>query len=116
MKTKLKSSEAIYLICYVGYIITAYVFGDIFNKPRAMWLFCPILAIGAFIATVLKNRHTTKDIMLRLAIIVIFSIASVVSRKPQVLACAAMICGADTTSFRRICRYDPRGDRAGIGR
>lgn len=104
MKARLKRSEAIYLTCYSAFIVAAYIFGEIFNKPRAMWLICPFIAIGAFIATILKNRQTIKGIMLRLAIIVIFGIASVVSRKPQVLVCAAMICGADTTSFRRICR------------
>lgn len=104
MNIKLKRSEAIYLICYVFFIVSSYIFGEIMNKPRAMWLICPIISLGIVVSVIIR-KHTIKNLSLRLIIILVFCIASVVSRMPQMLVYATLICGADSTSFQRVCRY-----------
>ena len=74
------------------------------NKPRAMWLIYPIIAIGVIVSIIIR-QHTIKNLSLRLVIILVFCIASVVSKKPEMMVYATLICGADSTSFQRICRY-----------
>ena len=75
------------------------------NKPRAMWLIYPIIAIGIIVSVIIKGKHTIKNLCLRLIIILVFCVASVVSQKPEMIVYATLICGADSTSFQRICRY-----------
>ena len=104
MKARLKRSETLYLTCYSAFIVAAYIFGEIFNKPRAMWLFYPIIAIGIFMSIVIKGKYTKKNMLLRLMIILVFFGAAIVSSKPQVIVYAALLCGADMTSFRKICK------------
>lgn len=103
MNKRLKQSEGLYLICYSAFIVAAYIFGEIFNKPRAMWLIYPIIAVGIFMSIVIKGKLTHKNMLLRLMFILVFSGAAIVSSKPQVIVYAALLCGADMTSFRKIC-------------
>ncbi len=104
MKARLKRGEALFLTCYSAFIVATYVFGEIFNKPRAMWLIYPILAVGIFSSVVLNGKQTAKNLLLRLVIILVFCGAAIASSKPQVIVYSALLCGADMTSFRKICK------------
>ena len=107
MKLKMRTSETIYIGCYILFIATCYIFQEIFYKPRAIWLFCPIIAIGVILSIVLNNQCTKKEMILRISIIMIFAIAAIVDSNAKMLVYAALLCGADMTSFRRIikCSY-----------
>ena len=104
MKIKVKFSEALYLTCYVLFIILIYIFGEIYNKPRIMWLVFPVLSVGMLLAVIMKGKETARNLWYRLIIVMIYWVAAIISKKPQVLVYAALICGADITSFEKICR------------
>lgn len=99
---KLKTSEVLYLGCYILYIFTCYLFTEITYKPRAMLLFCPIIAIGVCISIILGEKQPCRVVLFKLLTIFVFCVAALVSIKPQVLVCGVLVCGADLTSFKKI--------------
>lgn len=104
MEKRIKASEGLYLLSYCAFIVSIYMFTEISYKPRAMWLLCPLFAFLIYVSIVLKRKYSYKILLLRLGIILVFSIASVSSNKPQVLVYSALLCGADTTNFIKIVK------------
>lgn len=99
---KLEKKEAIFLLCYISSIVLMYVFGDIYNKPRVLWLGCSVLTVTAYATIAIRPKLTRLDLIFRFIIIALFSVAAFVSNKPQMMMYAAFICTADLTNFKRI--------------
>ena len=99
---KLGKKEAIFLFCYMSSIVLMYVFGDIYNKPRVLWLGCSVLTVAVYATIAIRPKITRPDLIFRFFVIALFSVAAFVSNKPQMMMYAAFICTADLTSFKRI--------------
>lgn len=99
---KLGKKEAIFLLCYISSIVMMYVFGDIYNKPRVLWLGCSVLTVAVYATIAIRPIFTRLDLIFRFVVIALFSVAAFVSNKPQMMMYAAFICTADLTNFRRI--------------
>ena len=99
---KLGKREAIFLFCYIACIALMYVFGDIYNKPRVLWLGCSAITVCVYATIAIRSKLTRPDLFFRFIVIALFSIASFISNKPQMMMYAALMCTADLTSFKRI--------------
>ncbi len=101
---KLGKREAIFLFCYIGSIVVALVFREVYNKTRVLWLSYAILTIVAYCALAIKSQLSRRNLLVRFAIISLFTLASFISNKPEMMMYAALMCSSELTSFRRICR------------
>lgn len=101
---KLGKGEAIFLLCYFISIASMFVFGDIYNKPRVLWAVFLLLIIIMYITVVLTLKVSRYNFLFRLAVIILFSVAAVSSKKPQMMMYAALMCAADLTNFKRIVK------------
>lgn len=99
---KFGKREAIYLACYAACIVTMYVFGEIYNKPRALWLVLSLLTVCIYATIAIRSKLSRSNLVFRFVVIALFTIAAIISNKPQMMIYAALICTADLTSFRRI--------------
>lgn len=100
----LKRREAIYLICYSAFIITMFLFEEVVNKPRVRWVICPCLALGMLSVIVIEKKHFFRQLLIRLAILLLFGLAAVASGKPQMVVYGALFCGAGVTDFKNIVK------------
>lgn len=99
---KFGKREAIYLACYIACIVTMYVFGDIYNKPRVLWVVLSALTVCVYATIAIRSKLSRSNLFFRFVVIALFTLAAVISNKPQMMIYAALICTADLTSFRRI--------------
>ena len=101
---KLGKGETSFLLCYFLCIVSMFIFGDIYNKPRVLWAIFIILTFCILVTIFFELRTSRWNLIVRLAIIILFSTAAVLSRKPQMMIYAALMCAADFTCFERIVK------------
>ena len=101
---KLGKREAIFLFCYILCIAVALVFREVYNKTRVLWLSYIILTVTVYCTLAIRSKLSRRDLIVRFAIISLFSVASIISNKPEMMMYAALMCTSELTSFRRICR------------
>ena len=101
---RIKKSEAIYLFCYIIFIISMFVLAQVRPSTRGLWLVCPIITLGILSAMIFKGTLPVKNILAYIGIVTVFSVASIRSNRPYIMVYAVLLCCAELTTFERILK------------
>ena len=101
---KQKKGECFYLLGYMAFIGASFLFDGILNKPRVLFLACALITAWTLAVTALHSDFWRRKWPVRAAVLALFGIAAVVSRKGALLACGALLVCAEMTTFERIVK------------
>lgn len=101
---KLGKRETIFLFCYIASIVVALILREVYNKTRVLWISYATLSIVVYCSLAIRSQLTKRDLIIRFGIILLFSIASIISNKPEMMMYAALMCTSELSSFKRICK------------
>lgn len=101
---RLKSSELIYLCGYVLLIVSMYLFVEIVNKPRLLWLICPLITVVIILIIVFWGIYNKRNLGIRFIIMTLFVLLAIQTDRAYLMTYGALLCCAEITSFINIVR------------
>lgn len=81
-----------------------YLFVEIVNKPRLLWLICPLITVVVILVIAFWGRYSKKDLIVQFVVMLLFAVVAVQTDRAFLMVYAALLCGANITSFVNIVK------------